>query len=116
MFADLIPKAYAACDTSVSGVNLGDCLLLNDKQSVGDVYKTPATLINVVVQNMFIGAGFLIFVAFMYGGFRYITGGTEGKEDFKKIVKTALTGLVVMFAAYWIVQIIQVITGVNIVL
>lgn len=116
MFADLIPKAYAACDTSVSGVNLGDCLLLNESESVSDVYSTPSVLINVIVQNLFIGAGLLIFIAFLYAGFRYITGGTEGKADFIKIVKTAITGLVVMFAAYWIVQIIQVITGTNIVL
>jgi len=34
--------------------------------------------------------------------------------DGNKIVTSAIIGLVVLFASYWIIQIIQVITGVDI--
>ena len=115
-----IKQVYAQCDTigesnSGDGLNLGDCLKLNSGQTVSDVYKTPADLINVIVPNLFVVAGVLLFLMIVYAGFKFsMSGGSKGKEDSKDIIKSALIGFMVMFSAYWIIQIIQVVTGVTI--
>lgn len=42
------------------------------------------------------------------------SGDTHQAEEGKKIVTSAIMGLAVLFASYWIIQIVQVVTGVQI--
>lgn len=105
-----------ACDTSQANLNLGDCYALNSTQTVRDVYTSPAFLVNLIVRNIFIVAGIVLFFLIIYSGFLFITGNVKGKDKAKEVLEGALIGFLVMFAAYWIVQIVKVVTGADIAL
>jgi uncharacterized membrane protein len=112
----LIPTAFAqesACGAGQGGINLGDCLQLTDGSTVSSVYNTPATLVNTVVTNLFAITGLVLFIMIFIAGFKFVTKGKDGMEDAKKIMTNALIGFIVMFSAYWIIQIVSLLTGVN---
>ena len=121
MFSKLIPTAFAAdpveispCGAGQGGINLGDCLRLSDSTKVSDVYDTPAFLVNLFVTNIFVIAGIIIFFLAIFAGFKFITGGAKGLEDAKGIFSAALLGFIIMFSAYWIMQIVVLLTGITI--
>jgi hypothetical protein len=112
----IVPKVVTAatCDPTKANINLADCYALNDTQTVASVYNNPTVLINLLVRNLFVLAGILFFFLLIYGGFLFITGDVKGKDKALEIFKTAGIGFAVMFSAYWILQIVQVVTGTNI--
>jgi hypothetical protein len=112
MSFNFIPKVYAQ-----SGVDLGEKFTLGvGGAPVKDVYQTPADIVNLIVFNLMVLGGIILFFMVILAGFKFLQDTTKGKEESMKIMKTALIGFILMFSAYWIVQIVQVITGTNIVL
>lgn len=104
----------AGCDPSVAGIDLGSCITLGkDGQSVADVYKQPSDLINPLVRNIFIVAGIIIFFMIIYSAFQFLEKDAKGIDEAKSIMTSAMLGLVIMFVAYWLVRIISVVTGMN---
>lgn len=95
--------------------NLGDCLKFQSS-TANTAYPDAGTLIGNILPNVYIAAGIIIFFMVVIGGFTVISNASnqEKAADGKKIVTSAIIGLLVLFASYWIIQIIQVITGVNI--
>lgn len=108
-------KAHAQCDPGQSGINLADCYTvgIGESDRVSDLFSTPADLLNIIVPNLFIFAGLLIFGLIVYSGFLYINDTTKGKDDAREILTIAAKGFVVMFIAYWVVEIITVVTGID---
>jgi len=104
------------CDPSISGLNLGDCYRLSGDKKVSEVYDTPAKLTNVIVRNVFVISGVFIFLLIIYAGFLLISDTSKGKENAKSIFEAAAIGFIMMFAAYWIVQIVKIATGADILL
>lgn len=113
-FFNFILPAQAQCEAGAGSVNLGECLRLNDDQGVGEVYESPAFLVNLIVRNLFVAGAVILFLLVFYAGFLFVFKGKAGVEDAKSVATNAIIGFVVMFSAYWIVQIIAVITGTNI--
>jgi len=104
-------KLLAQCEVGSGGVSLEDCVLIKDGQAVGQVYDTPATLINVIVPNLFILAGVIFLFLMIFAGVRIISSdSSKGVEEGKKQLTTAVVGFLVMFSAYWIIQIVEFIT------
>lgn len=62
-------------------------------------------------------AGLILFGMLVTGGFTMLAGAAdkESQEKGKKQITSALTGFGIIFLAYWIAQILQVIFKVNIV-
>ena len=62
-------------------------------------------------------AGLILFGMLVMGGFTMLAGAAEkdAQEKGKKQITTAVTGFLIIFLAYWIAQILQVIFKVNIV-
>lgn len=114
MTINLIPQAYASCTPGNSDFNLADCLMLNKEETIQEKYQNPSTLVNLIVANLFLIAGIIIFIMIIVAGFMFIKGGKKGTEESKNILTSAIIGFLVMFAAYWIVQIIKVVTGADI--
>ena len=81
-------------------------------------FPTAGSLVSVLVFNVYVVAGVLLLVLLIFGGFTFIIG--AGQDDPRKVdqgkkaVTYAVVGFLVVFASYWIVQIIQVMTGVPI--
>ena len=77
------------------------------------VYKEPATLVNLIANNIFIVAGVVVFANFVFAGYRMIQDDAKGKDEARDAMTKSILGLVIIFVAYWIVQIIGVVTGAN---
>jgi hypothetical protein len=95
-------------------MKLGDQLLLRGDKKVSETYDTPGKIVNLVVNNLFVLAGIVIFFLIIMAGLSYIKDTEKGKEEAKNLATGAVIGFIVMFSAYWIVQIVQRVTGVHI--
>ncbi len=114
----LSPKHIGKLLAASSGdpnINLSDYLILKSGKKVSEVYSTPADMINLVVSNTFVIAGFLLFIFIIAAGFKIISSDSKGIQEGQTIITGVLTGFIIMFAAFWIIQILELITGVNII-
>lgn len=95
--------------------DLGDCLKFQG-EGANSVYPDSATLINNILPNVYVAAGIIIFVMILAGGFMIISnaGNADKVKDGSKIITSAIIGLLVIFASYWIIQLIQMVTGLKI--
>jgi hypothetical protein len=76
-----------------------------------------STLVNILLKNALTIAGVICLILLILGGFSFIVsagGDAKAKEKGKNTITSALTGLVLIIAAYWIIQIIEIITGIKI--
>ncbi len=77
--------------------------------------KTVGDLISIFLKGSFVIAGIFILVLFLIAGFSIIQGAgndnPEAAQKGKNAATSALIGFVVIFGAYWIIRIIEVITG-----
>jgi hypothetical protein len=104
----------ADCQIGGANLNLGSCYLLNENQTVGSVYNSPSVLINLFVRLSFIGGGLVLFAMIFYSGLLFVKDDIKGKDKAKDVMQSAVMGFIVLFCAYWIIQIIKAITGVPI--
>jgi len=81
-------------------------------------FKSVGEIISNLLQNVYVIAGLLLFILLIVGGFSFIMGaGEENPEKAKKgkqAITAALIGFAVIFCSYWIIKIIQTITGLEI--
>lgn len=106
-----------SCNPDSGDLNLFDCVILNPdakegKNTVQEVYKTPAVVVNTVVRNLFVLSGVLLFAAIILAGLKFAMGPTKAKEESKNIALSAGIGFLIMFSAYWIIQILEILTGI----
>ncbi len=94
--------------------SITDYLTLGDGRSVEDVYDKPAKIVNLIVSNLFVVAGIVIFFMIIGAGYSFLQDSSGSKEEAKKLATGAIIGFIIMFSAYWIVQIIVLITGADI--
>ena len=76
------------------------------------------SLVSIIVQAAMVIAGLIFLFLLIVGGISIIAGaGNDNPEQTakgKKAVTSAVIGFLVVFAAYWIVQLIQEFTGITI--
>lgn len=81
-------------------------------------FSTVGSLISAILPNLYILAGILLLFLLIFGGFSLIMGAgggdTQKTGQGKKAVTMAVAGFLIIFVSYWIIQIIEVVTGVNI--
>jgi len=81
-------------------------------------FPTIGSFITILLKNAFTIAGVIFLVLLIFGGFTFIvsagSGDAKKTDQSKQAITAALTGLVLIFASYWIVQIIEIITGITI--
>ena len=72
-------------------------------------------LVSLGLRLAFVVAGLFILFAFVYAGFQMVAGAGNSDQQAaakaKQAATSAVIGFVVVFTAYWIVRIIEVITG-----
>jgi hypothetical protein len=98
-------------------VNIGD-LPLNNGKSISQTYPDPASLITLIVKNGLTIAGIILLVLIVVGGFMMIASAGSGDQKkaatAKTLITDALIGFLVIFLSYFIIQIVEVITGLTI--
>ena len=78
--------------------------------------NTPGKLVSRALTYAFPIAGTILFVMILWGGFEMISGATESKsmEAGKQRITAAVLGFLLLFAAYWITQLVQIVFNVSI--
>ena len=79
--------------------------------------QTLGSLVSIILQAAIVISGIILLFFFIFGGIGMIAGaGNNNPEQAakgKQAVTSAVIGFVVVFAAYWVVRLIEVMTGVN---
>ena len=92
---------------------------------IGALFKTPwgniyglGDLTTVFLQNAVIFAGLIMFILMLVGGLMVVIGSGNDNPDQaskgKTVLTSALIGFIIVFAAYWIILLVQYSTGVDI--
>jgi len=85
---------------------------------VGAQLSTPGGIVSRLLQFLFPLSGLVLFVMIIWGGFEILTKssqGTKAIEAGRNRITAAIIGFLLLFATYWIAQIIEVIFGIVIV-
>lgn len=84
-------------------------------KSLAGTFPNLGTLINLILKNSLVLAGVLLLVLLIFGGLTFIMG--AGDNDPKKaqqsqaMLTNVLIGFAIVFTAYFIIQIIERLTG-----
>ncbi len=113
-FAALAAPQLIAASSGDPGVDLTNYLVLKNGDKVSEVFKTPASMVNLLVSNIFVVAGGFIFILVIIAGFKFLSSEAKGMDEAKTLLTNAGVGFAILFGAYWIVQIVQILTGVQI--
>lgn len=86
--------------------------------TVEEDLSTPGGVISRLLKFSFPLAGLILFVMLLWGGFEMIYGASTSKamEAGKNRITAAVIGFFLLFASYWIIQIIQEVLGIKILL
>lgn len=73
-------------------------------------------LISSILPTVLVVSGFILFVYAVFGGFMIISaaGNSKKAEEGSQALTNAIIGFVIIFVSYWLIQIIEIITGVSI--
>lgn len=107
------PSADGFTNVESVEIPLSDKLVLKDGTQVQQVFNSTDDMINLLVKVAFVAAGAVLFFMIIGAGFALIQGDSKDKDKAKSTMTSAAIGFVIMFSAYWIMQIIQMITGLN---
>lgn len=93
--------------------------------NIGQQFNSPigntvglGGLVSIILSNALVIAGIILIFLLVFGGISIIAAAgrdnPEGAAKGKQAVTAALVGFIIIFAAYWIIQIVEIITGVKI--
>lgn len=98
-------------------VNIGEAFKLGN-QGIKDKpgYGSIGEFVSKILPNVYIISGLILFALLLGGGFAIMTSGgdPEKKKNGSQAITGALIGFIIIFVSYWIIQIIEYITGVPI--
>lgn len=112
------------CNSSESGLNDIEVTdeVLNELNPIliaggSNDLSTPGGIISRALTGfVFPIAGLILFVILLLGGFQMLTGAANSKslEEGKQRITSAIVGFIILFAAYWIAQLLELIFGIRI--
>ena len=93
---------------------------------IDNIFRTPwgrgqglADFVSVILFNAIVIASILLLFLLVFGGISMIIGAGQSNPEStakgKKAITSALIGFLIIFTAYWIVQIVERIAGFNII-
>lgn len=92
--------------------------LVTEGSPVAEQLSTPGGIVSRVLEFLFPIAGLVLFVMLIWGGFEILvksSQGTKGLDAGKNRITAAIVGFLLLFATYWMAQIIETIFGIAIV-
>lgn len=92
-----------------TGIDIGETWRLAQK------FPSLSSLVSSFLPKILLAGGIIFFVLIIIAGLGVIagtgSGDTHANENRKNFLTYAVVGLIIMFGAYWIIQIINFITG-----
>ncbi len=77
-----------------------------------------ADLVSIILSNTMVIAGIILLFLLIFGGISMIMGAGQDNPEAaakgKQAATSAVIGFIIIFAAYWIIQIIETVTGLSI--
>ena len=112
----------AFCEGGSVGSSFGSFsqFVPNFLQAISPNFKldlaTPGGFISALLPYLLVFAGLIFFIMLLTSGFQLLTavGSPDQAEAAKKRLTTAIFGFLLLFAAYWLAQLLQVVLGINI--
>lgn len=95
--------------TYLAQVDIGDKFKFRDK-GVEKVFPDLASLINVLLPNIYVLAGLILLLLLIFGGITIILNAGKGPEEMAKgkgALTAAIIGFVLIFISYWVINIIS---------
>ncbi|MBI5151545.1 MAG: hypothetical protein HZA34_03135 [Candidatus Pacebacteria bacterium] len=91
------------------GINLGGGLTSSNVITFG-------AILTALLPYLYTASGIILFVMIIVGGFEMLFGATEPKsqESGKQKITSAAIGFILLFVSYWVIQIVQIIFGIQI--
>jgi hypothetical protein len=97
---------------------LDDISLGSGQGTIGTTYSSSGNLISTILKFSLTAAGIILIGLLIFGGITFImnagSGDAKKAQQGKSAVTNALIGFAIVILAYTIIQIIEVITGLNI--
>jgi hypothetical protein len=79
------------------------------------LFPDMARLINVMLPNVLLFAGLVLFIGMIFAGFNVVVKGGSGDAEATAKARQTLTyailGFAIVFGAYWIIELIEFLTG-----
>lgn len=99
-------------------VDIGRDLKFQGNTSAAGIpeFQDLGSLISQWLPNVYVVAGLVLFFFILLGGIGFISaaGNQEEIQKSQKVLTSAILGFAILFGSYWIIQIIQVLTGIPI--
>lgn len=101
-------------------LDLGEVFKIAPDQGIRDAeqFNSFGGLISAILPNVYVLAGLILLFLLIFGGLTVILGAGKGNQENvekgKKVLTSTLIGFLVVFASYWIIQILEIVTGVEI--
>lgn len=106
----IIPKEFLQQPTS-GGVNIQNTFL------GGSTPQTTGSVVTTILNTALAVSAVIILFMFVYAGIQMIAGAGSGKSENSEKAKQAATyaaiGFVIIFVAYWLIKLIELLTGQN---
>ena len=106
-------------------VNIGEWFNLgtgtNVKKEIGLVpeYNSGGlfVILSIVLRNIYVIAAIILFIMIFIGGLGMIinAGNAEKQKQSSKTLGSAVAGFLILFLSYWIIKLVQLITGIPII-
>lgn len=98
------------------GVSLENSFMLNNNRTVADAFPSLGAIISVILPNILIISSVILLFIIVFAGFKVVSSGgnAEKAAEGKQALTGAIIGFIIIFASFWIIQAIQIITGINI--
>jgi hypothetical protein len=83
---------------------------------IAKAFPVLSAITNPIIFNVYVVASLILFALLLFGGLTVIlnAGKPEKLGQGKAAITAAVGGFLLVFASYWIIRIIEVITGLNI--
>jgi len=98
--------------------NLSKAFTLDEAgtRPVTNTFSSPGVLISLIIKNIYVIAGVILFFFIIIGGLSMIinAGNPEKTGQGGKTIGGALGGFAILFASYWIIRIVEALTGIQI--
>lgn len=105
---------------NILALELGKDFKINPGQGIGEVtqFESLGGLISAILPNIYVLAGLILLFFLIFGGLAVILGAGQGNQENvekgKKVLTGTLIGFLVVFASYWIIQILEILTGIEV--